>query len=567
MHNQDLDPYIAYTSRIKNAFNPEFNGKLLPIACTTVVFRNNIKDLTNYVVSALKMGAGVNVHLDYLDDFEPILDTDLDSVCVLYCINGSPVLHYMGGRKIENKNYAATFDELVYVKDSLWDDPSEDGNLSICDAVAYAYDAVRTGKTVCFDLQNLTDKGQKTKANQVASGAESFASLFASVAKLAASSKTNVCQNLLGFLSNINETIRKGGLYKNGAVTTTYPVWGNHILDYLVLPTHLHPWLKKSVVVNRGFDNPTITDLIIKKYNKNSLWIEKCLDLDNIFSDKWLNPDERLLFNVCREILLIDKGSCMVLPLNLGMITRPYQIPKAMCYGMEVLCNLHEQDFQNKSKIYRSVTEDRQVGLGFIGLANMLALHDVIYDDFVVEFEFYVNNYIGYGELNDFPPTDVKTELAYYLVLGYINSAEIAKSKNMVRAFAIAPTASVSFAHQDIRGYTTCPEISLPFAKTVERVSSLGNNTYDYPDNVETATPENFEYYWRLADSIQKLTDYLGLGHSISFNMHVDLNKEYLEKFMNSNLRALYYKFELDQTYLDKNVMNGGSNGITCNCG
>jgi hypothetical protein len=58
----------------------------------------------------------------------------------------------------------------------------------------------------------------------------------------------------------------------------------------------------------------------------------------------------------------------------------------------------------------------------------------------------------------------------------------------MVRAFAIAPTASCSYRSQDADGYTCYPEIAPPIARTVDRDSgTFGVQTYNYGD-VEIAS-------------------------------------------------------------------------------
>ena len=45
----------------------------------------------------------------------------------------------------------------------------------------------------------------------------------------------------------------------------------------------------------------------------------------------------------------------------------------------------------------------------------------------------------------------------------------VARRNGMVRAFAIAPTASCSYRSQDADGFTCAPEIAPPIARTVDR--------------------------------------------------------------------------------------------------
>ncbi len=58
----------------------------------------------------------------------------------------------------------------------------------------------------------------------------------------------------------------------------------------------------------------------------------------------------------------------------------------------------------------------------------------------------------------------------------------------MVRAFAIAPTASCSYRSKDVDGFTSTPEIAPPISRTVDRDSgTFGVQTYNYGE-VEVAS-------------------------------------------------------------------------------
>ena len=79
---------------------------------------------------------------------------------------------------------------------------------------------------------------------------------------------------------------------------------------------------------------------------------------------------------------------------------------------------------------------DRQVGLGMLGLANLLRRTGVTYAAFGEALD-----RVNAGIREDKP----EDELARKLQEGIDRAARIAKSHNMVRAFAIAPTASCSY--------------------------------------------------------------------------------------------------------------------------
>ena len=56
-------------------------------------------------------------------------------------------------------------------------------------------------------------------------------------------------------------------------------------------------------------------------------------------------------------------------------------IPSAMVHGIEFLCSLYQKTGVHKSGIYKK--QDNQVGLGILGLSNLLAIENVSYKDFL----------------------------------------------------------------------------------------------------------------------------------------------------------------------------------------
>ena len=134
---------------------------------------------------------------------------------------------------------------------------------------------------------------------------------------------------------------------------------------------------------------------------------------------------------------------------------------------------------------YLSSTTDRQVGLGVLGLANLLRRYSVTYDQFG-------------RALDQFNSGEHKASVAYELVSqldeGIQQAAEVARQNNMVRAFAIAPTASCSYRSRDAEGYTCTPEIAPPIARTVDRDSgTFGVETYSYGEVEIASTDRDWE--------------------------------------------------------------------------
>ena len=253
--------------------------------------------------------------------------------------------------------------------------------------------------------------------------------------------------------------------------------------------------------------------------------------------DIWLNKvkyegTKRIRGNVCLEVYLPSRGTCLLQHVNLGACEFE-DIPRAYVQGMSQLCELHAKTGVGETGEYLPSESDRQVGLGVLGLANLLRRYGVSYEQFGRALEQY-----NRGE--------VKATAAYELVRqidsGITAAAQIAREHNMVRAFAIAPTASCSYRSKDLDGYTCTPELAPPIARTVDRDSgTFGVQTYEYGD-VEIASEVGWENYKRVADGIMRLYNKTGLLHGYSFNWWSDLaimDNTFIEEWLESPQTSL----------------------------
>ena len=125
----------------------------------------------------------------------------------------------------------------------------------------------------------------------------------------------------------------------------------------------------------------------------------------------------------------------------------------------------------------------------------------------------------------------------------------------MVRAFAIAPTASCSYRSRDLDGYTCTPEIAPPIARSVDRDSgTFGVETYNYGE-VEIASEVGWQSYRRVADGIMRLINNTGLAHGYSYNSWSDVvtyDSEFIEQWLESPQTSLYYSLQVMGDVLDK---------------
>ena len=214
---------------------------------------------------------------------------------------------------------------------------------------------------------------------------------------------------------------------------------------------------------------------------------------------------------------------------------------------MSELCDLHGRTGVGGSGEYLSSDIDRQVGLGMLGLANLLRRYNVTYDKFG-DALLAVNNKMPH-EQND------ALEIAYALKEGIEGAAYIAKQNKMVRAFAIAPTASCSYRSEDLDGFTATPEIAPPIARSVDRDSgTFGVEHYDYGD-VEIASEVGWNAYKKVADQLMIMLNNTGLLHGYSFNSWSDVvtyDIAFIEEWLLSPQTSLYYSLQVMGDVQDK---------------
>ena len=186
--------------------------------------------------------------------------------------------------------------------------------------------------------------------------------------------------------------------------------------------------------------------------------------------------------------------------------------------------------------------------------------------------------------LNEGVTTDgIAGELATQLKLGIEAAAQVARNHNMVRAFAIAPTASCSYKSKDLDGYTCTPEIAPPISRSVDRDSgTFGVQHFDYGD-VEIASEAGWHAYKFVADQLMIMLDNTGLLHGYSFNSWSDVvtyDRNFVEEWLLSPQTSLYYSLQvmsdtqdktdayaaLDQSEVDDYLQDILNEPVNCDC-
>jgi len=377
--------------------------------------------------------------------------------------------------------------------------------------------ALRYGAGVAVHLSKLRARGEENSKGLVASGPVSFAKIY----------------------STLNEILRRGGVYKNGAVVLHLDLSHPDVLEFITASRSELPWVKRCVNINQHWwDDATqeVKDALLDGIKKGDIWLNKT---------KVDKNGNRIRGNVCLEVYLPSRGTCLLQHVNLGGCELN-DIQGAFIHGMSELCNLHGKTNVGESGEYLPSETDRQVGLGLLGLANLLRRYNVTYETFGKALK----------DINDGQMAQTSAHiLAAELNAGITAAAASARIHKMDRAFAIAPTASCSYRYKDLDGYTTCPEIAPPIARQVDRDSgTFGVQSFDYGP-VEIASEVGWENYKRVADEIIRMLDKTGLLHGYSFNSWSDVityDEAFIEEWLDSPQTSLYYSLQVMGDVQDK---------------
>ena len=409
----------------------------------------------------------------------------------------------------------------------------------------YVSHGLRYGAGVAVHLSKLRPKGAENGRGLTASGPVSFAKIY----------------------STLNETLRRGGHYKNGAVVIHLDINHPDILEFVQLPRAEAPWIKRCVDLDAGLWNATdarVKDAILHGIKSGDIWLNKIKYDDNA---------KRIYGNVCLEVYLPSRGTCLLQHVNLAACELG-TLEQAFAKGMSKLCELHGRTGVGATGEYLPADIDRQVGLGVLGLANLLGRYKVTYEEFGRELE-----NVNRGEYG----TGIGYQLAFNLMLGIQRAADIAEQNNMVRAFAIAPTASCSYKSLSLDGFTATPEIAPPISTWVDRDSgTFGVQRYKYGD-VEIASEVGWDAYKKVADQLMIMLDNTGLLHGYSFNSWSDVvtyYREFVEEWLLSPQTSLYYSLQvmgdvqdktdayaaLDQAEVDDYLQDILNDPVTCDC-
>lgn len=516
---------LHLTGRIRNFLkNPQ--GRL-PVSCTVFVVedtylgKDGIAESLVFTSYALRYGAGVAVHLSKVTHFEKYPRFPL----YLYIDPGHPDAEEFYATVPCGDSQPPADAVWVTIADSM--EYNEAADVSIEQSWVRLFNH-KSDRPLVLDFSKIRPKGTNNQRGLVASGPASFAAISWAIYQFLVEPSLH---RLLALYSKLNEVLRRGGLYKNGAVVLhlddTHPL----VATFICTPREVTPWARLALCVDSKFNHSPLADLVIPYVRSGDLFLTK----------RQYYNGERLYHNVCLEILLRSRATCLLAHVNLGVL-RPCEIPQAFADGMNWLCDFHARTGVGKDGHYLPPEKDRQVGLGVLGLANLLAIEGITYQEFAQA----LRREVDFMAAKAFPLSRTPAEaLASYLRQGFERAAKVARSYGMERAFTVAPTASCSYEGRDRLGYVTTPEIAPPISTSVVRVSETNEEIeVDYHPDCETAEEVGWETYYTLVCAWQDLMDLTGLGHSISANWWSDMvtmDKQFLTRWLHSPWKSLYY--------------------------
>ncbi len=140
----------------------------------------------------------------------------------------------------------------------------------------FASHALRFGAGCAIHLSKLRPKGAENGKGLTASGPVSFAKIY----------------------STLNEIIRRGGHYKNGAIVCHLDLNHDDVLEFITASRSDLPWVKRCVNITPDWWEATsdeVIEALLTGIKKGDIWLNKVR-----YDDK----GNRIYGNVCLEVYL-----------------------------------------------------------------------------------------------------------------------------------------------------------------------------------------------------------------------------------------------------------------------
>lgn len=543
--------YVAPPGRLQTYLESPEKGTL-PHSCTLAVYKNDIPEILRFCSKTLRAGAGVKIILDEFAKRTPVKVN-----WKFYLSSDHP--DYSKLTKFQSSKLASKEEMLdavvINVSDSMEDSLnfSQDSIEDSWAVFIYTASLIKPDQLIVVDLSNLRPAGKENSLGLVATGpigyGEDEGSFFSIYHRIAEHLEKGCVISLIALLGELNGTLRRGGQYKNGIITSSMTYNHPDFEEYLGSKLSDLPGShKKGVRLDAGvLENPELVAKICQKHTHESVFLEK-IQPGNVYS------------NVCVGILLADRGTCLINRINIAQCKEMSEIPQAMAAATLQLCEIHttwRKNCPDKAKIFAPLGEDRQIAIDLLGLANALAQWDITYADHVAALKDFVA-----GKKQGVFYSPAAWDLAQELAIGYRVSTQIADEymdrlglPRLDRIHTVEPSQQSAFKYQDLEGNTTCRNIDPPFNRRVRRVSETVQTKWYYHGKVEIARDLNPELHQTHWESWQLLMNQYGRPHTMSFDNWQEATPEWFEYFLTkSPLQTIYYNFasQVDQWWIKK---------------
>lgn len=525
----------------------------LPFSCSFRKYQNELPEFLTLCSKDLRGGAGVKV---ILDGYKSPRSKKVN--WKFYLSPDHPDYKFLTDYQ-KTKLASSTEGWVIDVTDSM------EGYGGIEESWRYFIEAVKQGQSVIVDLSDLRPYGSTnhkglTATGPIGDGTEdsNHSSFFAIYDAIASHILDGDILSLLQVLGTINSTLRRGGQYKNGIITSSMR-WDNpEIYNYLNAPLVDIPGShKKSVKYSDGLLNDeSLMQLISDKRNQESVFLEPILADD-------------LHANVCMAIYAKPNSTCLINRLNISQCTSPKEITEGMVKATLALCELHvswRDMVGDRAKIYLPLTEDCQIGMDILGFANYLAQNNITYLEFTDGLDYVLHR-------NGVKPRDSVRKIIVAICMGYQESVWSADDfmdnlglPHLDRIHTIEPSQSHAYKCVDLNGFTTARSIFAPMGRKDKRVSDSQKIKVYMHGPVEIASDVGGETHQRFIELWQQMMNSFGRPHGISFDTWLPCTVEWLEWFIKSDIQTAYYQFaeSHDQSYLSKKVMGQDEPNKVC---
>ena len=157
----------------------------------------------------------------------------------------------------------------------------------------FASHALRYGAGCAIHLSKLRPAGHTNDKGLVATGPVSFGKIY----------------------SALNETLRRGGAYKNGAIVLHLDLCHPDAVDFITASRSELPWVKRCIDIDDDmwkFADQDTKDALLYGIKSGDIWLNKI---------KFDPEGNRIYGNVCLEVYLPSRGTCLLQHVNLGACT------------------------------------------------------------------------------------------------------------------------------------------------------------------------------------------------------------------------------------------------------